>query len=42
MWDAPDLTSDGFPDLGTGAELPSCAMTIVAGEVAFELEGALA
>ena len=41
VWDVSDLTT-GLPDLSPADDLPTCAMTIVAGEVAFELEGALA
>jgi hypothetical protein len=42
VWDVPDgVTPGGLPDIAPGTDLPTCAMTIVAGEVAFELEGAL-
>ena len=42
VWDVPgDLGATGLPDVGPGAELPTCAMTLVAGTVAFEAEGAL-
>jgi predicted amidohydrolase YtcJ len=41
VWDAADAGTGRLPDVVSGVELPTCAMTIVAGEVAFELEGAL-
>jgi predicted amidohydrolase YtcJ len=42
VWDVPEESAtDGLPDLRPGSDLPVCAMTLVAGEVAFELEGAL-
>jgi hypothetical protein len=42
VWDVPDeAVTGGLPDLGPGKDLPACAMTLVAGEVAYELEGAL-
>ena len=42
VWDVPgDLGATGLPDVGPGAELPTCAMTLVAGTVAFEAEGVL-
>lgn len=41
VWDAADSGVGPLPVVAPGAELPTCAMTIVAGKVAFELEGAL-
>lgn len=41
VWDAADRGPGQLPDVAPGVELPTCAMTVVAGEVAFELEGAL-